>query len=196
MRRNLLLCLLLICVSAQSRDVSYKFRALLDGSYSHNTSTKLGVNWKELNVIGGFQFNPFLFVGAGLGLHDMPKVTTKNIYGDSYTVRKSRKEIPVFANVRFTMLKSRLTPFVDFRLGGNIKSSCDVYVSTGLGFRYSLRRFGLYGILSYSSHKLEFKNQGIDERHYTPGVTARIGIDVQLFGGYHRSAGSVKTRRH
>lgn len=83
----------------------------------------------EVNTSHGYQFNPYLFVGGGLGMH---------FYFDA-----SEALIPVFADCRVNVLPGRISPYVDFKLGYSFGVSDGLYgaglfLSPGIGARFEL----------------------------------------------------------
>lgn len=72
-----------------------------------------GSNWKgyylreqngfDINVINGFNFNEKIFTGIGLGYLNFESVNGFSIFADIY----------------YSILKTRLTPFVNIKLGYN-----------------------------------------------------------------------------
>ena len=62
----------------------------------------------EVNTTHGYQVNPYIFLGAGTGLHFMSSYKT----GDMeipLDVRDSKVDIPVFANFRSNFTKGKLS---------------------------------------------------------------------------------------
>lgn len=67
----------------------------------------------ELNTSHGYQFNPYLFVGAGVGMH--------------YYFDASDALMPIFADCRVNFLPGRIAPAFDFKLGYSLAFSDGVY---------------------------------------------------------------------
>lgn len=92
------------------------------GNYYHNYE-----NCGLVCVAFGYQLNPYLFagLGAGVGLYD----------------EFDKLGIPVFANVRYTILNKRISPFVDakggYSFGDHMKG---MYLSPSLGCRFAIRK--------------------------------------------------------
>lgn len=66
----------------------------------------------EVNTSHGYQINPYLFIGAGTGLHFMSSCKTKDM-NIPLDIRDSKVDIPVFANIRCNLLKKKVSPFFD-----------------------------------------------------------------------------------
>lgn len=83
----------------------------------------------EVNTSHGYQFNPYLFMGGGLGMH---------FYFDA-----SDALIPIFADCRVNVLPGRISPYIDFKLGYSVGVSDGLYgvglfLAPGLGARFEL----------------------------------------------------------
>ena len=61
----------------------------------------------------GYQLKPYLFVGAGAGM----KISHKQHFKDNFGQKADFYMFPVFADVRLDLLKSRYSPYLDFRVG-------------------------------------------------------------------------------
>lgn len=88
-----------------------------------------GLTRLEVNTSHGYQFNPYLFVGGGLGMH---------FYFDA-----SDALIPIFADCRVNVLPGRISPYIDVKLGYSIGVSDGLYgaglfLSPGIGARFAL----------------------------------------------------------
>lgn len=62
-----------------------------------------GVDRLELSTSHGYQFTPYLYVGAGVAA---------NYYTDAETFG-----LPIFAHIRGNILDNRISPYIDFRIG-------------------------------------------------------------------------------
>ena len=96
----------------------------------------------EVSTSHGVQIIPQLFVGAGIGF---------SYYYDLGCV------MPIFANIRTDILKSRISPFVDFRIGYApcLSSVGGLYLSPTIGCRFNKFSVGVsyvmqkYDVLSW-----------------------------------------------
>lgn len=88
----------------------------------------------EINTSHGYQINPFIYLGAGLGLHFMPEYSTSgmDIALDS---RESKVDIPVFANAKFNMSKGKFAPFIDGKVGTYVTNNGGLYMNLSAGLR-------------------------------------------------------------
>lgn len=83
----------------------------------------------EVNTSHGYQFNPYLFVGGGLGIH--------------YYFDVSDVLIPIFADCRVNVLPGRISPYIDFKLGYSVGVSdgpygAGLFLAPGIGARFEL----------------------------------------------------------
>lgn len=59
----------------------------------------------------GYKFNPHLGIGGGVGIERFTNLPTYDAYSTNFTL------MPVFAEIRYTMLKSRVTPVIALQCG-------------------------------------------------------------------------------
>ena len=119
----------------------------------------------------GYQFKPWLFIGAGVGMRYIHKKHLKappfdiyssvpsSIYGDyvaavnAYMSKKSDFYIfPVFADIRLDLLKSRFSPFLDCRVGYTFGGKAfGMMLNPSLGCRVGLTdRLAINATIGYS----------------------------------------------
>lgn len=93
-----------------------------------------------VTTIHGFRFNPRIFLGLGV------EAQAYNHEDFHYTA------LPVFLDFRYTMLKSRVTPFLELRSGYEVLEASDYYYGLQLGLDVAItQRFGLYtGLIARS----------------------------------------------
>ena len=85
----------------------------------------------SVSTLHGYQFKPWLFVGAG---YNLGLCRLKNTASG---VNATRYRNTVFGDVRLDLTRSRVNPYVDLRLGRCIEHRA--YWGFGLGVRYALR---------------------------------------------------------
>ena len=143
----------------------------------------------EVNTTHGYQVNPYIFLGAGTGLHFMSSYKT----GDMeipLDVRDSKVDIPVFANFRSNFTKGKLSPFFDIKGGTFVTNNGGLYVVASVGVRYALNsKQGLSLSVGYAAEKLEFETferfNGRYDMSYTrkpatydtESVSVKLGFD-------------------
>ncbi len=96
----------------------------------------------------GYQFKPWLFVGAGAGMKISHNKHSKHDFGkktDFYM-------FPVFADVRFDLLKSRFSPYLDCRVGYTLGNKAySLMFNPSLGCRMGLTdKLAINASLGYS----------------------------------------------
>ena len=114
--------------------VKNSFRQELDRAYSLHTGyhgevnfgysiglSKSDISRYEINTTHGYQFNPYLFVGAGIGLHA----------ADGFA------DVPLYAAARATFVDGSITPFVDGKVGCYVTHGAGVYASVSVGCRFA-----------------------------------------------------------
>ena len=69
-------------------------------------------NWfSGMQTAFGYKFNPYLGVGGGIGIERFSNLPTYSYYTANFTL------MPVFAEIRYTMLKTRVTPVIALQGG-------------------------------------------------------------------------------
>lgn len=98
------------------------------------------------STVHGYQINPYIFVGAGLGLY---------MWGE-YRGGYIDLSVPMFFAARFTPLKKPITPFVDMRIGYAAGKVDGLYFNPYVGIRIGIRKsFAAYIGLGYQLQKME-----------------------------------------
>ena len=164
---------------AQDYSVKRGYKGFIDFGYSQN----VGMDGVANEISGydsnkifwstshGYQFNPYLFVGAGFSL-------------DCYTT-KTWFTMPFFANVRVTPLNGNITPFIDVKGGYNfIGYMKGLYLAPSIGCRFGLtRRVGLNVGIGYtmqqsiSNHYQWDPYNKVDDETLNHGLSFYFGFD-------------------
>lgn len=111
----------------------------------------------EVNTSHGYQINPHFFVGGGFGFHfaSLYKTSDNDIALD---VRESKVDVPVFANVRYNVLKKKFSPFIDLRGGTYVNNNGGMYANLSIGCRIAINTKQAFNIsVGYASENLEFQ---------------------------------------
>lgn len=147
-----LFCLLLAMASVSLCAQSLKgnsYKGYVDFSFSPGND---GVYY-EMNTLGfgittsqGYQINPYIYVGAGLGVH---------LYSmDNF---ETSVALPIFANFRANFTKTKVSPFFDAKIGYSVVDLKGVYLSPSLGVRIGLsNNLGLNIKVGYSAQKFTY----------------------------------------
>ncbi len=112
----------------------------------------------EINTSHGYQINPFIYLGAGLGLHFMPEYETSGM-SIALDSRESKVDIPVFANAKLNMSKSKYAPFVDGKVGIYVTNNGGLYMNISAGLRIATNERQAVNIcVGYTREELEFES--------------------------------------
>lgn len=159
MRKKALIlsALLSFILSIHGQNVSsISYRGFVDAGYSISIGDYEFGRF-EVNTSHGCQFNPYLFLGAGAGLHFMSSYETKGM-DIPLDVRDSQVDIPVFANVRCNFSKKKVSPFIDVKGGTYVTNNGGLYVNASAGCRFAINYTqGVSIAVGYASEKLEFE---------------------------------------
>ena len=157
-------------------------------------SYTLGVGDYTLNRFGlssshGYQFNPYFFLGGGLGLHFMQEYETPDmdIPLDS---RDFTIDIPVYAETRITFIDGNISPFISARGGYYLTHNGGLYFNASVGCRFTTGiTHAINVFIGYSSEELEFDtferfnstssmNYSTEKRKLsTEGFSIRVGYE-------------------
>lgn len=113
----------------------------------------------EMNMSHGYQFNPYVFLGGGFGVHFMEEYK-EDLYV-AHDHRENLVDVPLFTNARFTFIKSRITPVIDIKAGYYVTNHGGLYINTSVGCRFSIwSRHAINILLGYSYEDLQFDTFG------------------------------------
>ena len=165
--------------SVLQSDVSYRYKkAVRDGFYKELNNASgleegyhgfvdlgytLGIgDYKfgrfEINSTHGYQFNPYFFVGGGLGVHFMSEYNTPDM-NIALDYRKNQVDVPVYGDVRWTIINHKATPFIDGKIGYYVTHRGGIYASISIGCRISIYNTqGINFSIGYSYENLEFES--------------------------------------
>ena len=153
----LLFALLLSAIGSNAQNTAKNcYRGYVDAGYSVGIGD-YDFGRFEVNTSHGYQINPYLFIGAGTGLHFMASYKTKDM-DIPLDVRDSKVDIPVFANIRCNFLKNKVSPFVDVKGGTYVTNSGGLYVNASAGCRFSINEKQAINLsVGYTTEKLQFE---------------------------------------
>ena len=174
MKKLLMLLVALSCyVGMQAQDVTgggnglkRGFRGIAELGYEVATN-KDGENSPILNLSAGYQLNPYIFLGAGVGLRH---------YKDN-----DKNSVPIFFNFRSDFVNAKINPFVDVKLGFSHSYSRG-FGSAGMGCRFKIgEKCGLLVSAGLEVQDLENKGDHSEEcgiyLDYMLGTFLKVGID-------------------
>ena len=174
MKKLLMLLVALSCyVGMQAQDVTGGGNGLKRGfcgiaELGYEVATnKDGENSPILNLSAGYQLNPYIFLGAGVGLRH---------YNDS-----EKTSVPMFFNFRSDFVNAKINPFVDVKLGFSPSYSRG-FGSAGMGCRFKIgEKCGLLVSAGFEVQDLENKDDHSEEcgfyLDYMLGTFLKVGID-------------------
>ncbi len=118
----------------------------------------------QLTTSHGFQADPNIFIGAGLGF--------------DYDAKREWFFMPIFANLRFYISKKRLSPFVDVKAGYSPVSVKGAYANASIGCHYSLsQKLGLNLSVGYDVQKYDGRSEMENRNDYLHAVNLKVGVD-------------------
>lgn len=163
MKKNLLLSLIVIIpfFSQIYAQIGNGYHGYIDAGYSFTTGASLDGNWFEINTVHGYQATPHIFVGAGLGLHMVEKMSYGDISGRAFEKRDKSNELPIFADFRFTFMNKKNTPYLEARAGSYTSSGSGLYLNAIFGYRFTLNNNQAI-LLSASYESSEFSYQELN----------------------------------
>lgn len=134
MKRQITMILLVLAsaLGSMARQPERGYRGFIDWSNSYRENSD---NWYHdsyfysgLSTSHGYQFNPWLFVGAGLDWeHQWKEGFNNNIFA-------------AFVQGRTDLQFGKFTPFGDVRLGFSMTDGGGVYFSPTIGYRFNWGR--------------------------------------------------------
>ncbi len=96
----------------------------------------------------GYQLKPWLFVGAGAGM----KISHKKHSKENFGKKVDFYMFPVFADIRFDLLKSKFSPYLDCRMGYTLGNKAyGIMFNPSVGCRVGLtEKLAINASLGYS----------------------------------------------
>ena len=101
----------------------------------------------------GYQFKPWLFVGAGAGM----KISHNKHCKHDFAKKTDFYMFPVFADVRFDLLKSKFSPYLDCRVGYTLGNKAySLMFNPSVGCRMGLTdKLAINASLGYSMQRTD-----------------------------------------
>lgn len=173
----LLTALLLSAIGTNAQNTARNcYRGYVDAGYSIGTGD-YDFGRFEVNTSHGYQFNPYLFLGAGTGLHFMSSYKTKGM-DIPLDIRDSKVDIPIFADVRCNFMKKKVTPFVDLKGGTYVTNGGGLYVNASVGCRFSINEKQAINLsVGYATEKLEFETFAHFVSHTSMSYTRKKNLN-------------------
>ncbi len=121
------------------------YRGFVDGSLICGNLETDGLDFSRTNIgimtAHGFQFNPHIFLGGGFGFRFYAGGDDIYWQGSDETVEEFDVLFPIFAAFRYDIVDKKVSPFLEYRLGGY--ASLSGYDETSLGGVYMNMNFGV-----------------------------------------------------
>lgn len=180
----LLLAAACAALSGAARDPEPGYRGFIDWSngftsYTNGTTNKSQGTWfSGVQTSHGYQFTPYLYVGAGMGVEH-------SNHFNQYTV-------PVFLDARTDLRFDKYTPYADVRLGYNLVDGGGIYFSPTVGYRLNWGRKANFNVgigMALRGYSVEMYDVTVDkdggmtthyggkERRTKPMFALRLGFD-------------------
>jgi hypothetical protein len=149
-------------VTTSPGSVDAGYRGFVDLGYTIGTSRFDDTGRIELSTSHGYQFNPYLFLGAGLAIN--------------YHIGWDEWNVPIFLNFRTNFINRPVTPFLDLRVGYTAGDGDGMYLYPALGMSFfPCRRFGLNFSFGYQMQWADF---------YDEDVVSNAGYDYYYYDDY------------
>lgn len=188
-KTTLLFAFMLATISVSAQNVVKNcYRGFVDLGYAIGTGD-YDFGRFEVNTSHGYQINPYVFIGVGVGLHFASSYETPDM-NIALDTRDSKVDIPVFANAHFNILKKKVTPFIDIKGGTYVNNGGGLYVSASVGCRIAInKKQGINIGVGYATEKLEFETfehftgkYSLDytrrpNKYDTEVITMRVGFE-------------------
>ena len=124
------------------------YRGFVDLEY-YLSIAELSEDHFGFSTTHGYQFKPWLFAGIGAGM----KIShNKHYETNNYGKKKDYYMFPVFADLRFDLLKNKFCPYLDCRVGYTLGSKAyGLMVNPSFGCRVGLNeKLAINASLGYS----------------------------------------------
>lgn len=155
-----LLAVSVIAMAASICSAQSRYRGMIEGGRTFNLE-ETALHTTEFSTTHGYQFNPYLFVGAGLGLNFIPSDAVDMMY------------MPLYLDVRVNLTKTKISPFIDLKAGHTVLDIESFYLNPNIGVNYNFyKSLSAYLKVGYTYVKEDYIN--CDKYD---GITAKIGFE-------------------
>lgn len=122
----------------------------------------------SLSTSHGYQFNPYFFLGAGVGL--------------DYHFGWETVFIPIFADARVNFMDRKITPFFDLKIGYSVADGQGFYMNPSVGVNFGFSpRFGLNASIGYNLQRTELFFYSpwwsASEDITVGGISIKVGVE-------------------
>jgi len=148
------------------------FKGYVEAGYS------VGIDYYDGGFLAraafGFQFNPHIFAGLGVGLSFYD-------YEGYYDDSEESMTLPIFANFRYTMLNKRISPFFDIKAGYSpeVDDGEGFFASPALGCRFAIgKQFAITTSISFEYQQGTVYYYDYDyEYEDVTGLALKVGFE-------------------
>lgn len=173
--------------SGQEYNIS-GYRGFVDFGYTAGVGD-MNIGRVELTTSHGFQFNPYLFVGAGTGIHCYFKANERKL---ELSEKECLPVIPFFVDLRGSFLKGSIVPFIGIKLGYSCAlvsasneydfSGLGLYIAPSAGVKFAITSQAMLNLsLGYSVQNTtigEYSYRDYDETTINMGgVSIKMGVE-------------------
>lgn len=127
------------------------YRGSIEAGYAIGMTKDYGVDRLVINTSHGYQLDHHSYFGVGIGLHHY--FHSKGYYLDSHS-----NVFPIFADFKGTFLQSRVSPFINIRIGYSFsegKHNEGFYFSPSAGINLSFSDIALNLYVGYEMQKFD-----------------------------------------
>lgn len=169
MKKYLFSIITFVAVSLSTYAIQPGYRGFVDYGFLYGTGDFDGSTMNEISTTHGYQLLPQLFVGGGVGVH----LYKFGAYDYTYY------NLPVFAELRWDVLQTRFTPFVDVKGGYSVAGEFQGgYFNSAIGCRMAIAgKLGLNLGVGYTYMKTGYYWKVTHEDLNMTGVNIRLGLD-------------------
>ncbi len=154
MKKLVVFALLMLSVNVNAQFIQKGYHGFADVGYCIHTS-QMTPSTFEVTTSHGYYFNPYIFLGAGLGFDFTGKCEWGEVGGRPYLKRDSKVDIPIFFNAHGNLTKTKLSPFADIKVGAYVNNDGKLYFNAGVGCRYAINdNMGISLSVSYELRKV------------------------------------------
>lgn len=143
------------------------YRGMVDFGYTVGVGT-YNLGRVSLLTSHGYQFTPYIFMGAGMGVNIFHEAEISNV--------------PVFAHLKGTFMKGRVIPFAELKIGYALAEVSGFYMNPSVGCRMGINKnLGLNFSLGYEVQQTEMLFYNDQTSFYSNknlgGFLFKVGID-------------------
>ena len=133
---SLFLCFMTFC-AIKAGTIQKGYHGFADVGYGY-CDESLAPTTIDITTSHGYQFSPYIFLGAGIGFDFTGKAEYGNVDGHPFQKRDAMVDIPVFFNGRLNFTKTKVVPFLDLKAGSYVNNGSGLYTNFMVGCRFPL----------------------------------------------------------